>query len=465
MLRRAVSLSIARATIGGVYLTLTLTLPWPAMRCSLQDVFASHFDAYAQQRSLHPREWQAAQCIRSCYTAACGSHTLVCPQGHFSHEQFHACRHRSCPRCAPVARAAWIDAELVRLLPCPHFHVVFTLPHELLTLWEFNREIFIRVLFDSVRLTLLELLADPRHLGATPGLLMALHTWGRDLSHHPHVHALVSAGGLTPDLRWRPTRAGFLLPLKPLRRLFAGKLLAALRSRLDAGELRLPPEQPPAHWSRLLHSLYRKHWNIQINPPYDSGRSVTLYLARYAKGGPLPKQRALFMNPTSVTFEYTDHRDSRSKWLTLEPNAFIARVLWHAPPKGVHTVRHAGLYAAAAKRHHRFALIGLTLPAPSDLPAPTSLPRSNAPRPTSAPLCPVCNTPLGRSVLRPSPMTARAENEIPLLQSASPCLPPCGHLRTPRPNPSFKLTRYGGQRLAATGASEYCPSAARRCPP
>ena len=435
------------------------------MRCSLQDVFTEHFDAYAEQRSLHPRESTAAQCIRNCYTAACGSHSLVCPQGHFSHEQFHACGHRSCPRCAPVSRAAWIDAELGRLLPCPHFHVVFTLPHELLTLWEFNREVFIRVLFDSVRLTLLELLADPRHLGATPGLLLALHTWGRNLSHHPHVHALVSAGGLTPDLRWRSTRAGFLLPLKPLRRLFAGKLLAALRSPLDMGELRLPPLQDPAHWSRLLHSLYRKHWNIQINPPYDSGRSVTLYLARYAKGGPLPRQRALFMNSTSVSFEYTDHRDSRSKWLSLKPDAFIARVLWHAPPKGVHTVRHAGLYAAAAKRHHRLALIALSLPASSDSPAPTSLPRFNAPEPSSAPLCPVCYTPLGRSVLRPSPMTAQPKNEIPLLQSACRRPQPRPHLRGARPNPSFKLTRYGGQGLAATGTSEYCPSAARPCPP
>ena len=441
------------------------TLPCSAMHCSLQDVFAQHFDAYAQQRLLHPREWAAAQAIRNCYTAACGSHSLVCPQGHFSQEQFHACRHRSCPRCAPVARAAWIDAELLRLLPCPHFHVVFTLPHELLTLWEFNREIFIRVLFDSVRLTLLELLADPHHLGATPGLLMALHTWGRDLSYHPHVHALVSAGGLTPDLRWRPTRAGFLLPLKPLRRLFAGKLLAALRSHLELSELRLPLVQSHTHWSGLLRALYRKHWNIQINPAYASGRSVTLYLARYAKGGPLPKQRALVMNPTSVSFEYTDHRDSLSKSLTLAPNAFIARVLWHAPPKGVHTVRHAGLYAAAAKRHHRLALIALSLPAPADLPAPTSLPHSNAPSPTSAPLCPVCNAPLGRYVLRPSPMAAQAKNEISLLQSAHPCQQPPPHLRGARPNPSFKLTRYGGQGLAATGASQYCPSAARPCPP
>lgn len=416
------------------------------MQCSLQDVFAQHFDAYAQQRSLHPREWKAAQCIRTCYTAACGSHALVCPKGHFSHEQFHACGHRSCPRCAPVAQAAWIDAELSRLLPCPHFHVVFTLPHELLALWAFNRELFIRVLFDAVRLSLLELLADPRHLGATPGLLLALHTWGRDLSYHPHVHALVSAGGLSPDQRWLATRAGFLLPLKPLRRLFAGKLLAALRSLLDQGALRLPPGSPPeqaqSQCARLLRSLYRKHWNIQINPPYSSGRSVTLYLARYAKGGPLPRQRPLFMSSTSVSFEYTDHRDSRSKWLSLPPSVFIARILWHSPPKGVHTVRHAGLYAAAAKRHHRLAQIALSLPASDPTQSP-SLPHCHAPESSFAPLCPVCSSPLGRSVLPPSPRTAPAKNEIPLLQSAHHPQQPRRRLRGARPNPSFKLTHRG----------------------
>ena len=413
------------------------------MRCSLQDVFVAHLDSYAQQRSLHPREWRAAQSIRNCFTAACGSHTLSCPQGHFSHEQFHACGHRSCPRCAPAARATWIDAELARLLPCPHFHVVFTLPHELLTLWEFNRELFIRTLFDSVRLSLMQLMADPRHLGATPGLLMSLHTWGRNLSHHPHVHALITAGGLTPDLRWRPTRPGFLLPLKPLRLLFAGKLLAALRSHLDTGALLLPPQQPASHWSHLLRTLYRKHWNIQVNPAYDSGRSVTLYLARYAKGGPLPKTHPLFMGPTSVSFEYTDHRDSRRKRLTLSPHAFIARYLWHAPPKGVHTVRHSGLYAAAAKRHHRSALVALTLPASSDHSTYPRTLQTTASSVICPPLCPVCSIPLGLTYPRHSPMTGGRQNQIPHIESARPFQDLSGHLLSPRPNPSFKPTADG----------------------
>ena len=410
------------------------------MRCSMQDVFEHHFDSFAQQRTLHVRELRAAWCIRNCHGALCGSHTLRCPEGHFSTEQFHACRHRSCPRCAPRSQAAWIDAELTRLLPCPHFHVVFTLPHDLLPLWEFNRERLIGVFFDCVRRALLDLLADPRHLGATPGLLMALHTWGRNLSHHPHVHALLSAGGLTPQGVWRSTRAGYLVPLKPLQRLFSGKLLASLRALLDAAELSLPPRQPLLHWRELLRALYRKHWNIQINPAYASGRSVTLYLARYARGGPVPQQRALFMNQRTVSFDYTDHRDALSKRLHLHAHEFIARILWHAPPKGVHTVRHAGLYAAAAHRHHLQATIALALHSS----APASA--SNAPAHTfapalTAPSCPTCGTPLWRS-FGPRP---RGRNEISLLQSGTPRIDEQHpHNRAPRPNPSFNLTRYGG---------------------
>lgn len=394
------------------------------MLCSLQDIFAVGLDAFAHQRTLHPRESRAAWCIRNCYTQGCGSHTLRCPEGHFSCEQFHACRHRSCPRCSERSRSAWINAELTRLLPCPHFHVVFTLPHELLPLWEFNRESLTQLFFDSVRHTLLTLLADPRHLGATPGILMSLHTWGRNLSHHPHIHALVSAGGLTPQSRWRATRAGFLLPLKPMQRLFAGKLLAGLRESLATNSLRLPPLQPRGHWAQLLRSLYRKHWNIQVNPAYDSGRSVTLYLARYAKGGPLPKQRALHLNEQRVSFTYTDHRDAQLKWMHLHRDEFIARILWHAPPKGVHTVRHAGLYATAAKRHHLQATIALSLHLHSpDTAPPCNAPTVLLPHTRVAPCCPRCNAPLWRSYTPPALGRPRGRNEISLPAPPSPTNP------------------------------------------
>lgn len=405
------------------------------MRCTMQEIFQRHFAAYAQQRTLHPREQRAAACISQCYTGALGAHVLRCPLGHFEQWQLHACRHRSCPRCAEQPRQQWLQAQLEQLLPCPHFHVIFTLPHVLLALWEFNRSRLAQLLFDCARQALLQLLVDARHLGAVPGLLMALHTWGRTLSHHPHLHCLVSAGGLGAQDRWVPCRDEFLLPLKPLQRLFAGKLLARLGQALASQQLRCPPEQPSAHWRALLRTLYRQHWNIQINPPYAHGRGVALYLARYVKGGPLPARRALALHDAQVHLPYTDHRDGQPKTLQLAATEFIARVLWHAPPRGQHMVRRAGLYASALGGQHRRCVQLLSAP---DLPPEpqASAWHEGLRRPDADPMgprCPQCQAPLQRSLMARD-MHHRGE------VSNQPSPPPC------RPGPT---RRSSGQARAS----------------
>jgi Putative transposase/Transposase zinc-binding domain len=404
------------------------------MKCSLQDIFARGFEPYARGRKLHPRQWKAASAILRCYTPQAGCHFDVCSAGHASEPIYHACRHRSCPRCADKPRQRWISEELDRLLPCPHFHVIFTLPHELLPLWEHNRQRMASMLFDAVRLSLLQLLGDARHLGATPGILMSLHTWGRTLSHHPHVHALVSAGGLDAKGSWRAGRAGWLLPAEPLKRLFRGKFLADLTEALRQPDgLSLPPRQPRAHWSETIRRLYRVCWNVRINAPYSHGRGVTLYLARYAKGGPVPSARTLLLDERGVHMPYTDHRDHRAKWLHLDTAEFIDRVLWHAPPQGAHTVRHAGLYASAAHRLRRRAALclGMNWTSPGiDKPLAADI----AARPMA---CPQCQQPLRRVHLRPNYRIGL--DEISLSNSAALPIPPDAAAQA-MSNWSFKLT-------------------------
>ena len=366
----------------------------------MQDVFREHFPEYAASGPLHSRQSRAAWSISNCYSVELGAHLLACPQGHYSQVQYHACRHRSCPRCAPQGVHDWVEAQLAQLLPCPHFHVIFTLPHELLKLWEFNRERLTQLLFDCVRRTLLELLHNPRHLGAIPALLMSLHTWGRTLSHHPHVHCLLSAGGIDPAQQWRACKPGFLLPLKPLQALFRGKLLGGIGQLLSEHALTLPPLQREPHWRQTIRQLYSKHWNIEIRPPYAQGRGVALYLSRYVKGGPLPKDRPLDLTDGQVRFSYTDHRDSRTKTLCLSALEFIERVLWHAPPRGQHTVRRAGLYASALREHHGLAMQALAPLAQSDSPEPsvahTAQACESCPLSTPSPSCPHCQRPLVR---------------------------------------------------------------------
>ena len=396
------------------------------MRCSMQEIFDAHFDSYAQQHTLHPRELRAAWCIRHCGTGAFGSQTLACPEGHFEAVQHHACRHRSCPRCSSRPRQLWVDSQLARLLPCPHFHVIFTLPHVLLPLWSFNRAAMAKLLFDCVRDCLLELMADPKRLGVRPGLLMALHTWGRNLSQHPHVHCLLSAGGIDLDGQWKPGCAGFLLPIKPLQILFRGKLLARLKTLLLAQHLRLPPAQGLPHWQSTIRQLYLEHWNIEIQPPYDHARGVALYLARYVRGGPVPKDRMLSLDSKGlVRMGYTDHRDGRAKTLCLHAHEFIARVLWHAPPKGLHTVRYGGLYSCAQPEQYHTAVSALA----SAPPPVRSASQVNTP---SAALmsCPTCKRPLLTRSFRPM----HQNREISFNSQRNTSRAPSHHLRTPRPN-------------------------------
>jgi hypothetical protein len=315
------------------------------MDATLQNVFTAHFDQYQQQHSLPLKQIKAANAIKQCRTEAMGGHVQRCPDGHEEHVQYHSCKHRSCPRCHALAKAQWVEQQQARLLACDHYHVIFTLPHELLDLWQHNTRWFAQALFQASRDTLITLLQDEKHLGATPGILMALHTWGRTLSLHPHVHCLVTGGGLDKAKQWRALRYDYLLPVAVVKALYKGKLLARLWDALMADELRLPAGQSRADVQRCFRQLNEKSWNVRIQERYPHGQGVMLYLARYVKGGAITDRRLVQATAHDVTFGYVDHHDQRPKQMTLTTEQFIQRVLWHVPEPGQHTVRHYGLYA------------------------------------------------------------------------------------------------------------------------
>lgn len=315
------------------------------MDATLQGIFMEQFAAYAKDRKLPLRAHRAAEAIVQCRTPALGGHEQCCPDGHVSRIQYHACKHRSCPRCAALAKARWVESQQARLLACDHYHVVFTLPHELLGLWSWNRAWLADALFQAVRETLMTLLQDPRHLGALPGMVMALHTWGRTLNLHPHIHCLVTGGGLDPAGVWKPVTGGYLLPVRVVKALYKGKLLARLWSALQAGALALPSGLGRAALEHLLKAVGRKTWNVRLQERYAHGRGVMVYLSRYGKGGPISDRRIAQADAAQTRFRYTDHRDGKSKLMAVPTSHFIERVLWHVPEPGQHTVRHCGLYA------------------------------------------------------------------------------------------------------------------------
>jgi hypothetical protein len=320
------------------------------MECTLQGIFQSHFEAYAAQHRLPLYIHRAAYWISSCRTVALGGHVRKCPAGHVERAFYNSCHQRGCPQCQAMATESWLERQRARLLACAHHHLIFTIPHDLNALWRWNRAAMAKLLFGAVRETLVELLADAKYLGATPAFLSALHTWGRSLSLHPHVHVLIADGGLDDNGAWvRPRRSHFL-PARVLMMVFRGKFLAALREGVACAQLHLPPDLSRERFTSLLNKLGRVKWNVRLCARYAHGEGVAAYLARYLKGGALKNTQIVATGQDCVRFRYTPHRDEgegggEPMLMTLSPEAFLDRYLTHIAPPRLQSVRGYGLYA------------------------------------------------------------------------------------------------------------------------
>jgi Putative transposase/Transposase zinc-binding domain len=312
---------------------------------SLQAILLVHGEQLINKYMLPKRVFEAIQAIVHCRTAAMGGHVERCPEGHIQRTWYNSCKHRSCPKCGHLPRQRWLDKQEHRLLDCDHHHVIFTIPPELHVVWRYNRELMMDLLFHVVRDTLLVLLGSERYGGLLPGMMCNLHTWGRNLHLHPHLHCLITAGGLNKAGEWVQAKKADLLPYRVVRELYRGKMIAAVRDALRAGKLALPPTLPAFRLENTLNRLGRESWNVEICERYSHGKGVLMYLAGYVRGGPISDSRILSSDSNSVSFEYFDHRDKTTKVMTLSPEAFLLRALQHVPPPRKKMVRYYGLYA------------------------------------------------------------------------------------------------------------------------
>lgn len=319
---------------------------------SLQSVFWRHFPRYACSLALPVDMLRAATRIMACRTAACGLHARFCPRGHVFDIAYNCCRHRFCPQCSGAERQRWLQRRLQRLLPCPHHHIVFTIPEELHLLWRYNKRLFTSLLFRAAKEALLELMEDPNYCGGRPGVLAALHTWCQKLTAHVHLHVLVTAGALAQDGTWREPRRNCLLPRMVLMIIFRGKLRHFLLEAFRREELTLPPDHSAFRWLSALNRLGRVPWNVKIHERYDHAKGVLTYLARYLRGGPLPDSRILSDDSRGIRFRYrlpmrgsVAEQPKRYSTMTLTPDEFLRRILEHIPPKGLQVVRGYGLYS------------------------------------------------------------------------------------------------------------------------
>ena len=320
----------------------------------IQKIFIKHFDIYSHARKLSIRELEAGQSFIACRTSVLGGHSETCPEGHIKRIHYNSCKHRSCAQCNAIQIERWLQKQKERLLHCPHHHIIFTIAHELIPLWQFNRTVVMNLLFRSIRETLLDFLEDTRYLGAIPGILCAFHSWGRDLITHPHGHCLVTDGGLNENGKWVSPKRSHFLPIRAVMIKFRGTFCGLLHQALDAGDMRVPDKDTIGRWHALIKKTQSKKWNVNLRERYDHGHGVATYLARYVRGGPTADHQFTLIN-NDIRFRYYDHRKNRDgkkrkpSYLTLKPEQFFKRYLQHVPEKRKQVVRSWGLYATAKK--------------------------------------------------------------------------------------------------------------------
>ena len=333
--------------------------------------------------------------ILRCRTALLGGHVDACSQCGHQAISYNSCRNRHCPRCQTHVRERWIEARCRDLLPTAYAHVVFTIPRALAPLALQNKAAVYGLLMRASADTLLEIAADPKQLGAEIGFFSVLHTWNQQLQHHPHVHCVVPAGGLTTDhTRWICASPRFFLPVKVLAKVFRGKFTEGLRELYAARALvlegMLTPLRRPRTFAELLRTIHRNDWVVYAKRPFGGAEHVVRYLGRYTHRVAISTHRLLSLEDHRVTFRWRDSRHgNKQRCMTLCVHEFLRRFLLHVLPTGFVRIRYFGLLAH--RRRKELMPLCLELLAASVPPAsPPSVTPSNPPMWT----CPVCGGPM-----------------------------------------------------------------------
>ena len=361
------------------------------MAVEVQDVLRAHGEEFLATHALSPQQRGALDDMLACRTSALGGHVDRCEGCGKELISYNSCRNRHCPKCQAYRREAWGAREGCDLLDVGYYHVVFTVPHELgCVFWRNQREMY-NLLFRCAWATVAEFAADRKWLGARTGAVAVLHTWGRKLQYHPHVHMVVPSGGLTDRGTWRRTGSRFFAPVRAMSKVFRAKLLEGVRAlapALDLGGCASHLADDGALGS-LVSELFERPWVVYCKRPFADAGRVLAYLGRYTHRVAISNARIKSLEGGVVTFEYRDSRDGRVRECRMAAVEFIRRLLMHVLPKGLCKIRHYGILASRGKRE-RMALCRRLTSTPAPAPAPdaaTLLRRMLGRDPTVCPKC------------------------------------------------------------------------------
>lgn len=319
---------------------------------TIQDIFISGKDEYIKNNKLSKEQWKVFNAILRCRTEKLGFHTITCQECGETFVLFNSCRNRHCPMCQAYKKEQWIQKETSNLLNCTYFHIITTVPVELNEICMYNQKEFYNILFKATSESILELANDPKWLGAKVGITSILHTWGQTLELHPHIHSIVTGGGLNNN-KWIQSKKEYIFKVQVLSSLFKGKVLSMIK-HLD---LTLPKHleylKNYKQLNKFLEPLYKKEWVTYIEPPKCSSENVIEYVGRYSFRVAISNERIRYLNleTKEVTFEYKDYKDNgKIKLMTISVNEFIRRFLLHVLPQNFTKIKHYGILTNRNKK-------------------------------------------------------------------------------------------------------------------
>jgi Putative transposase/Transposase zinc-binding domain len=345
-------------------------------RFEVADLFRCYGADYRQKHgaSMSVAQRRVMTAIELCRTAVLGGHLEQCDHCGHQRNAYNSCANRHCPKCQSLARAKWLEDRHSELLHTQYFHVVFTVPEEISAIAYHNKRQVYGILFRAAAETLRTIAADPKHLGAQIGFFAVLHTWGSNLLHHPHLHCVVSGGGLSADgSQWICCRNGFFLSVRVLSRLFRRLFLEQLCNAFDVGNLEffssLESLRNPSAFRNYLAPLREVEWVIYAKRPFAGPEQVLDYVGRYTHRVAISNNRLLDIAEGKVSFCYKDYRhEAQQKTMTLQAEEFIRRFLLHVLPEGFQRIRYYG-FLANPYRQQKLArcrdLLGTSQPEPA----------------------------------------------------------------------------------------------------
>ena len=317
----------------------------------IQEILNNGLKEYEENHKIINYKQKVINAIKDCKTGKIGAHKYVCDECGYEEIVYNSCRNRHCPNCQTGKRLKWIEARKEEVLNIKYYHIVFTIPNEIYDIAIQNQNAVYKILFKASAETLQELAEDKKYLGGEIGFFSILHTWGQNIMYHPHVHLVVTGGGLNKINKWVDKEEDFFIPVKVMSRKFRGKFLDYLKKEKIEFYGKNKYLENPASYNELIQKMYNKEWIVYCKEPFENAKYVIKYLGRYTHRVAISNERIIEVTNEKVTFKWKDYKDNNKiKEMTISIEEFIRRFLLHILPPHFMKIRYYGILGNRNKK-------------------------------------------------------------------------------------------------------------------